>query len=520
MLNRKLKLLFIVVLLLLFAGCGVTTTTAPTTSTTTTTQETTTTPPTTSTTTTTTATTASTIAQVALPDLSGESRVQITETLSEIGLTPKFYFDLTVVYDDDSEYDKFRFYGNELEIGSLVAAGSEVKVYTSPLNLSVKYAYELDQYEDSLGNPLELTESDYLGKEFIADGIGVATVDRYVDGDTTWFTSGSVSFSVRYLGIDTPESTALYEPWGKAAAKYTQDKLASAETIVLQAEGARMDGNGRYLAWVWYRESAESNFVLLNLELVELAFSKNKVSIGSRFTTILTLADWDASATKRRVWGEIDPAYDYSREGSEITIHDLMDNFADCVGLKAIITGTVTRKLGYAFYIQDETGYGIYVYLMPSQASSQVQIGANLTLGGLVPTYYSGSPQLTNFSSKLLWVNDPTGQPDPLLIMYGDFTFDRIGTLVQMDNLTVTGFNGDKTSVYVRDQLLNSFVVRIDSASGIDPASLGLTIGDVISVVGPLGYYDYDFDGTDPDYVYLKSNYQLMLTDVSDIVID
>ncbi|MBN2696536.1 MAG: thermonuclease family protein [Bacilli bacterium] len=521
MLNRKLKLLFMVVLLLLVAGCVAQTTTAPTTIPTTTTTSTTT-ESTTTTTTTTTTTAVTTTAMVALPDLTGQSREEITTTLTALNLTPKFYFDLSVVYDSDDEYDKFSFYGSELEIGSLVAPGSEIKVYTSPLNLELKYIYELDEYVDDLGNPVQLTEFDYVGREFIEDGIGVVTVHRFVDGDTTWFTSESTSFSVRYLGIDTPESTALYEPWGKAAAIYTRERLENAETIVLQHEGReRTDSNGRYLAWVWYRETATSDFVLLNLELVELAYSKSKLSYDlTRYTTVFTNADWDVSATKRRVWGEIDPAYDYTREGSEITIQDLMNNFEDSVGLKAIITGTVTRKSGYAFYIQDETGYGIYVYLMPSQASSQVQIGVNLTLGGLVPTYFSGSPQLTNFSSKLLWVNDPVAPPEPLNITYDDLTFNRIGTLVKMENLTITGFNGDKSSIYVRDVDLNSFEVRVDENSGIDVTSLGLTIGNVISVVGPMGYYDYDFDGTDPDYVYLKSNFQLTLTDVSDIVIE
>ena len=38
-----------------------------------------------------------------------------------------------------------------------------------------------------------------------------------------------------------------------------------------------------------------------------------------------------------------------------------------------------------------------------------------------------------------------------------------------------------------------------------------------IDVIGPLSYYDYDYDGTNPNYVYDKSKYQVMLADQQDI---
>lgn len=518
--KKLMKLLFVVAFLLVLGGCGETTTTATTTAATTsqTTETTTvtTTVPTTQSTTAIEATT--TVSLVQLPDLTGRNREYITSTLSELGLVVNFYFDVSVIYDDDNDYDKFVKYGSDKTAGDLVEPGSSVKVYTTPLNLTVKYLYQLDEYTDSFGNPLLIEDADYSGQEFIADGIGVVTVERFVDGDTTWFTSGSTSFSVRYLGIDTPESTALYEPWGKAAAKYTQEKLQNAETIVLQAEGNRMDGNGRYLAWVWYRDTAESDFVLLNLELVELAYSKNKVSSGSKFTTILTLADWDASFTKRRVWGEIDPDYDYSKEGAQMSIEYLMNNFADYVGLKVVITGEITKKIGNNVFFQDTTGYGVYMYAGYT-ISAQLQIGANLTIGGLVPKYHYRSPQLSNFIKFNLTVNEPAEEVTPITITYNEFEFARIGTLVAMNNLTITYINDAKTSIYVEDASHNSFVVRIDNLTSFDADDLGLSVGQVIDVIGPLGYYDYDFDGTNLDYVYLNAKYQLMLTDVSDIII-
>ncbi|HOW38184.1 MAG TPA: thermonuclease family protein, partial [Bacillota bacterium] len=384
--------------------------------------------------------------------------------------------------------------------------------YTTPLHLTLTYLNNLDP-------AMQLDPEDYAGKKFIADGIGVVTVNQYVDGDTTWFySSGETSFSVRYLGIDTPESTALYEPWGKAAANYTRNVLSQAETIVLQAEGERQDGNGRYLAWVWYRTSAEDKFLLLNLELVELAYSKNKVSVGSIFTSVLTNADWNASLTKRRVWGEIDPAYDYSKEGTQMTIRHLMENFDDYVGLKVCVTGTVTRKIGNSVYLQDAEGCGVYMY---GGFTSAVELapGVNVTIGGLTPTYYSGSPQLSNFYTRNLYLNDPVDPVLPAEITYGDFAFGRIGSLVRMTNLTVTYINPAGSSVSVRDGNSNSFVIRIDDSTQMTAASLGIQVGSVLNVTGPLGYYDYNFDPANQSYVYQPGNFQLMLITSEDLTI-
>ncbi len=442
----------------------------------------------TTTTTTTSSETTTSDSVVALPNLTGANRETITSTLEGLGLTVKYFFDLTTTFTSDSQYDKFVKYGTDLVAGSQVQIGTEVRVYTTPLNLTVQYYPNLDA-------SLQLEEADYQGKEFIEDGIGVVTVNRYTDGDTTQFTSGSETFSVRYLGIDTPESTALYEAWGKAAAIYTENKLKNAETIVLEAEGERQDGNGRYLAWVWYRETAESKFILLNLELVELAYSKNKVAMGSKFTTILTLADWNASLTKRR------------------------ENFDDYVGMKVVVTGTITRMIANSIFLQDELGYGIYMY-GGFTTSAQLQLGVNVTIGALIPTYYSGSPQLSNFNKVNLTVNSSSNIVTPLVVTYNDFTFNRIGTLVTIQDLTVTGMNGAKTSVYVKTALNQTFVVRIDDSTGLNADTLGITVGQIITVTGPLSYYDYDYDSSNTSYVYEPSNFQLMLTSADDLVIE
>ncbi len=463
--------------------------------------------------------TTSGVTEVALPDLTDASRETIETSLGELGLITKFYFDLSVVYESEDDYDKFVQYGSSLIAGDIVPVGSEIRVYTTPLNLTSIYYNDLSSFDETL----QLENDDYTGEEFIADGIGEVTVERYVDGDTTQFRSGSVTFSVRYLGIDTPESTALYEPWGKLAANYTRDKLSSAETIVLQAEGERMDGNDRYLAWVWYIPEGEDTFVLLNLELVELAYSKSKVSSDSVLSEVLLLADWNASLTKRRVWGELDPLYDYSKEGTQMSIAYLMDNFYDYVGLKVVIHGEISRKLGNSAFIQDESGSGIYLYT-GFTSSAQIQVGANITVGALVPTYYGGSPQVSNFNKLYLTLNEEDYEIVPQVITYDDFDFGVLGTLVTLEDLEVTSIHYASTSssesVYVEDSLGNSFIVRIDDTTGLDAEILGITVGDSIDVTGPLGYYDFDYDNEPETYIWEKFNFQLMLLSGDDLIIN
>ena len=105
-----------------------------------------------------------------------------------------------------------------------------------------KNNYTSDNYDwkTPQTDKLKLTQS-YEGKNFIKDGIGEVTPIRYVDGDTTIFkTSDGTQFTVRYNGINTPESTYRIEPWGFAASTYNKKKfeteLASGAKVVLLLE--------------------------------------------------------------------------------------------------------------------------------------------------------------------------------------------------------------------------------------------------------------------------------------------
>ena len=100
---------------------------------------------------------------------------------------------------------------------------------------------------------LKLTQ-DYTGKDFIKDGIGVVTPVRYVDGDTTVFrTASGEDFTVRYNGINTPESTGQIQEWGKTASNFNKSRLSNATEIYVESNDGNwnLDSTGsRYLGYV------------------------------------------------------------------------------------------------------------------------------------------------------------------------------------------------------------------------------------------------------------------------------
>jgi micrococcal nuclease len=79
------------------------------------------------------------------------------------------------------------------------------------------------------------------------------TLIKCIDGDTANFMVDGVETKVRFLYIDTPESTTQVEPYGKEAAAYVEERLTSANSITLETnlDGDLYDKYDRMLAWVF-----------------------------------------------------------------------------------------------------------------------------------------------------------------------------------------------------------------------------------------------------------------------------
>lgn len=79
----------------------------------------------------------------------------------------------------------------------------------------------------------------------------VATVSKYVDGDTTYFHVGSQMIKVRYLLIDTPELSGN-QPYAAQARDRLTQILSQAQTIEVAYDiGQKQDHYGRELMYVF-----------------------------------------------------------------------------------------------------------------------------------------------------------------------------------------------------------------------------------------------------------------------------
>lgn len=90
------------------------------------------------------------------------------------------------------------------------------------------------------------TSNEDLSKEFTK-----AFVERIVDGDTIVVTTDdNTQHKVRFIGVNTPESTTKTEYFGKESSNYTKEKLLN-KTVYLEKDVSNTDKYGRLLRYVW-----------------------------------------------------------------------------------------------------------------------------------------------------------------------------------------------------------------------------------------------------------------------------
>lgn len=194
---------------------------------------------------------------------------------------------------------------------------------------------------DKTKDYLDITSScelslDYEGKSFFNDGISKVNIIKLTDGDTTTFglpnDTDKTSIVVRYDAINTPESTASVEKWGKSASKYNANRLENAYEVVvesvLDSDGKpSYESNGRYMAYVWYRNSATDTFKNLNLELVENGYAKKYGVAVDKYKDYFTKAENFAKEHELRVWGNDDDPL-FSDDPYKVTIEELVKDLA------------------------------------------------------------------------------------------------------------------------------------------------------------------------------------------------
>lgn len=205
-----------------------------------------------------------------------------------------------------------------------------------------KYLGNLDTpitYDKFLEGP-KLTEEDF--EKPFSDGLkalgGVTevTISSTGDGDTTNFIlqedSGISGVErTRYYFIDCPEvdhgpsSSIEAEPWGDAAAEFTNSRITNAKHVLLQsAEGGSIrETYGRLLGFVWYtnvENPKPSDYILVNNEIVRAGFAafdlRNRLELMNSndilYYSYLNHSYELAVKEKIKMWGEKDPDFDYN----------------------------------------------------------------------------------------------------------------------------------------------------------------------------------------------------------------
>src|SRR3954466_2490636 len=130
---------------------------------------------------------------------------------------------------------------------------------------------------------------------------GEATVTRVVDGDTVHVAIDGTDETVRYIGIDTPESVKPGTPvqcFAKAASA-ANERLVDGRRVRLSYDAERRDRYGRLLAYV-YRDGDDA---FVNARLVEDGYARTlTIPPNVRFAGRLAALARSAREQRRGLW--------------------------------------------------------------------------------------------------------------------------------------------------------------------------------------------------------------------------
>jgi micrococcal nuclease len=140
-------------------------------------------------------------------------------------------------------------------------------------------------------------------------GLLEATITYVVDGDTVHVVlANGRKEKVRFIGVNTPESTKKIEPYGKEAAAYTERRL-DGRKIWLEKNVAERDKYGRLLAYVWLSPpkddgEAEVRARMFNAELLLEGYAQvMTVPPDVKYADLFVKLQREAREAKKGLWG-------------------------------------------------------------------------------------------------------------------------------------------------------------------------------------------------------------------------
>lgn len=250
------------------------------------------------------------------------------------------------------------------------------------------------------------------------------TVKMFIDGDTThFFVPESVSatgvLKARYLAVNTPESTGRVEEYGKKASAFTREKLTNAQSIIIESDDSNWNldsTGGRYLVWVWYRNSENEEYRNLNIELLQNGLAIASSSANNRYGTVCMAAINQAREQKLNVYsGQKDPDFYYG-DAIELTLHGLRTDISLYEGKKVAFEGVVTMNDGSSVYVEEfdpESGMynGISVYYgynLSATGLDIISVGNRCRIVGTLQYYEAGGVwQISGLNYKMMKPKDP-----------------------------------------------------------------------------------------------------------------
>ena len=251
-----------------------------------------------------------------------------------------------------------------------------------------------------------------------------ATVRTHVDGDTVHFdvpesVCADGVLKARFLALNTPESTGKIEEYGVAASHFTQEKLASAVSIILESDSDRWEldsTGGRMLVWVWYQPSEGAEYRNLNLELLQNGYARAYSTANNQYGSICSSALDQARQFKLNLYsGQPDPDFYYG-DAIELTLRELRCHPEAYQNKKVAFNGIVTLAHNNSVYVESldaESGivFGISVYYgfnLSGKGLSILTPGNEVRIVGSVQYYAAGDQwQISDVSYRMMKPKDP-----------------------------------------------------------------------------------------------------------------
>lgn len=393
--------------------------------------------------------------------------------------------------------------------------------------------------------------TDFTGKTFKHDGIEEVSLSQCVDGDTIHVTDKDKELlKLRFISVDTPESTSAIEPWGKAASNFTKEKVTNCVSLVITSEdglAGKNDSYGRWLAYVWYKSDSSSEYRLLNLELVQESYSFSKVSTTDAYHDLFVKAADQARKGGLRVWGEIDPNYCYSGP-KEVSLSEIKKSLvekgtdSEYYNQKVVFEANVSRytqSVGYTYYLTDtdlDTGeiYSIQAYSISTGSGKLRQPNVRVRISGTIVYYETGGIfQLTDIVDKTL------SKDNYNLSIVEENSSVTPYEITDLDELDVNNSLLECRLVSIKNLVVQStYTTTTEDSSNKGAISISCSLNNksvtvrTVSIVDKSGNYQVDsnnivlaknFDNKTIDVVGIlekyNNKYQIKLIQMNDVVI-